>query len=265
MKLILIGVVSMKVLILAGGYGTRLAEGSESLPKPMVPIGGEPIILHIMKYYAQFNHKDFILALGYKAEVIKKYFLQFAETNSNILLDLQSSEGTQDNSSQYDWRIALVDTGIETLTGGRVKRLQKYVGDETCLLTYGDGLSTINIDKLINFHHSHGKLVTVSAVRPIARFGELDIHGNKVNSFKEKPQTTKGWINGGYFVIEPGFFDLIQDRDNSVLELEPLEQASTLGQLMAYKHEGFWRCMDTKRDKDSLEEIWQTGSAPWKA
>ena len=265
MKLILIGVVSMKVLILAGGYGTRLAEGSESLPKPMVPIGGEPIILHIMKYYAQFNHKDFILALGYKAEVIKKYFLQFAETNSNILLDLQSSEGTQDKSSQYDWRIALVDTGIETLTGGRVKRLQKYVGDETCLLTYGDGLSTINIDKLINFHHSHGKLVTVSAVRPIARFGELDIHGNKVNSFKEKPQTTKGWINGGYFVIEPGFFDLIQEGDSSVLELEPLEQASNLGQLMAYKHEGFWRCMDTKRDKDSLEEIWQTGSAPWKA
>ena len=265
MKLILIGAFNMKVIILAGGYGTRLAEGGESLPKPMVPIGGEPIILHIMKYYAHFNHKDFILALGYKAEVIKQYFLEFAEINSNVLLDLQSSEGIQHNPNQYDWKIELVDTGIETLTGGRVKRLQEYVGDETCLLTYGDGLSTINIDKLIDFHQDHGRLVTVSAVRPIARFGELDIQGNKVNSFKEKPQTTKGWINGGYFVIEPGFFDLIQEGDSSVLELEPLEQASSLGQLMAYKHEGFWRCMDTKRDKDSLEEIWQTGSAPWKA
>jgi len=229
----------MKVIILAGGFGSRLSEYTDTIPKPMVEIGGKPILWHIMNLYAQYNHKEFFLALGYKGEIIKRYF----------------------SKKFADWNIDLVDTGEKTMTGGRVKRLQNIIGNETCMLTYGDGLSSINLDSLINFHKSHGKLVTVSAVRPPARFGAIKLAGDKVMTFKEKSNLDQGWINGGFFIIEPGFFNLIKD-DQTYLEREPLEKAAQLGELFAYKHTGFWKCMDTKRDKDDLEDIISKG-IPW--
>ncbi len=229
----------MKVILLAGGFGTRLSEYTDTIPKPMVEIGGKPILWHIMNFYAQYNHKNFIIALGYKGEIIKKYF-----------------------SKKFDdWKIELIDTGEKTMTGGRVKRLQKIIGNETCMLTYGDGLSDINLNLLLDFHKSHGKLVTVSAVRPPARFGAIKLDGDKVTTFKEKSNLDQGWINGGFFIIEPGFFNLIDD-DKTYLEREPLEKAAKLGELFAYKHTGFWKCMDTKRDKDDLEDIISKG-IPW--
>ena len=230
----------MKVILLAGGFGTRLSEYTDTIPKPMVEIGGKPILWHIMNFYAQHNHKNFIVALGYKGEIIKKYF----------------------SKNFDDWKIELIDTGEKTMTGGRVKRLQKIIGNETCMLTYGDGLSDINLNLLLDFHKSHGKLVTVSAVRPPARFGAIKLDGDKVTTFKEKSNLDQGWINGGFFIIEPGFFNLIDD-DKTYLEREPLEKAAKLGELFAYKHTGFWKCMDTKRDKDDLEEIISKG-IPWK-
>lgn len=252
----------MKVIILAGGFGTRLSEYTEIVPKPMVSIGGKPILWHIMKTFEKYSHKDFILALGYKSELIKDYFLKYKTLNSDFTVDFKSGEYHTHNGSNLDWKVTLVDTGLKSMTGGRLKRLKEYVGNETFMLTYGDGLSDINLDKLLEFHNDHGKMVTVSAVHPIARFGELSLDGNKVVSFNEKPQTKQGWINGGYFVIEPSFIDLIDD-DLTVLEQEPLELASKMGELVAYKHEGFWKCMDTKRDKDSFEEIYDSGNIPW--
>ena len=230
----------MKVILLAGGLGTRLSEYTGAIPKPMVQIGGKPMLWHIMNLYARYNHKDFIVALGYKGEIIKEYFSNIPEK----------------------WNINLIDTGQKTMTGGRVKRLQKLVGDETCMLTYGDGLADINLDTLLAFHKSHGKLITVSAVRPPARFGAIKLRGDQVTSFKEKSHLEEGWINGGFFVIEPGFFNFI-DGDDTYLEREPLERAVSKGELFAYKHNGFWQCMDTKRDKDNLDEIYSKG-APWK-
>ena len=222
----------MKVILLAGGFGTRLSEYTDTIPKPMVEIGGKPILWHIMNFYAQYNHKNFIVALGYKGEIIKKYF-----------------------SKKFDdWKIELIDTGEKTMTGGRVKRLQKIIGNETCMLTYGDGLSNINLDSLMKFHKNHGKLVTVSAVHPPARFGAIKLDGDKVVTFKEKSHVDQGWINGGFFILEPGFFDLI-DGDETYLEREPLERATKKGELFAYKHTGFWKCMDTLRDKQVLEKI----------
>jgi glucose-1-phosphate cytidylyltransferase len=253
----------MKVIILAGGFGTRLSEYTESIPKPMVSVGGKPILWHIMQIYAKYNHADFYLALGYKADLIKDYFLNYRSLNSDFTVDLGSGEFVTHQNDDVDWKVTLVDTGLHSMTGGRVKRMKKFVGDETFLLTYGDGVSDINIDSLVDFHNSHGKMVTVTAVHPGARFGELGLDNSQVTSFKEKPQTGKGWINGGYFVINPKFFDLIDD-DLSVLEQGPLERASEMGELMSYKHDGFWQCMDTKRDRDSLEDLWETGSAPWK-
>tara|TARA_B100000787_G_C16171515_1_gene286765 strand:+ start:168 stop:932 length:765 start_codon:yes stop_codon:yes gene_type:complete len=252
----------MKVVILAGGFGTRLSEYTETIPKPMVTIGGRPIIWHIMKSYASFGYKDFYLALGYKSELIKEYFLRYRSLNSDFTVDLSTGYVESHQVDDKDWLVTLTNTGLETMTGGRVKRMQKFIGNETFLLTYGDGLANIDIDALIKFHRSHGKLVTISAVHPGARFGELDIDGDKVSTFKEKPQTTQGWINGGYFVIEPDFFNLI-DGDSTILEKAPLEKAAELGELMAYRHDGFWQCMDTKRDRDSLEGMWQTGAPPW--
>ena len=231
----------MKVILLAGGFGTRLSEYTDTIPKPMVEIGGKPILWHIMNFYAQYNHKNFIVALGYKGEIIKKYF-----------------------SKKFDdWKIELIDTGEKTMTGGRVKRLQKIIGNETCMLTYGDGLSNINLDSLMKFHKNHGKLVTVSAVHPPARFGAIKLDGDKVVTFKEKSHIDQGWINGGFFMLEPGFFDLI-DSDETYLEREPLERATKKGELFAYKHTGFWKCMDMKRDKDELEVIYKD-KAPWLA
>jgi len=253
----------MKVVILAGGFGTRLSEYTESIPKPMVSVGGKPILWHIMNTYARFDHKDFYIALGYKSEVIKEYFLNYRALNSDFTVDLSNGNLIAHQQDAVDWRVTLVDTGIDSMTGGRVKRMKDFIGNEPFLLTYGDGLADIDIDALIRFHRSHGKMATVSAVHPGARFGELDIQNHVVTSFKEKPQTTQGWINGGYFVLEPAFFDLIEG-DDTVLEKEPLEQVAQMGELMSYQHEGFWQCMDTKRDRDALEELWQSDQAPWK-
>jgi glucose-1-phosphate cytidylyltransferase len=251
----------MKVILLAGGFGTRLSEYTDVVPKPMVPVGGKPILWHIMRTYASFGHKDFFVALGYKAEVIKSYFLNYRSLNADFSVDLASGHITPHQLDEVDWRVTLVNTGDQSMTGGRVKRMQKFIGDETCMLTYGDGVADIDLDALLAFHRSHGKLVTVSAVHPAARFGELEMDGSQVTSFKEKPQLLGGWINGGYFVIEPAFFDLISG-DETMLEREPLESAAQMGQLMAYKHEGFWHCMDTKRDHELLESMWSKG-APW--
>ena len=253
----------MKVVILAGGLGTRLSEYTESIPKPMVTIGGRPILWHIMKTYSHYGHNDFFLALGYKAEVVKDYFLHYSNLNSDFTINLSTSSIKSHQKDEIDWKVTLVQTGIESMTGGRVKRMQKYVGDETFLLTYGDGLSNINIEALLKFHRSHGKMVTVSAVHPLARFGELEISKNQVKSFQEKPQTTQGWINGGYFVIEPEFFNLIEG-DDVILEKGPLETAAKNGELMAYHHNDFWQCMDTKRDRDALENMWLSKNPPWK-
>jgi len=252
----------MKVIILAGGFGTRLSEYTEAIPKPMVSIGGRPILWHIMKTYAHFGHNDFHLALGYKAEVVKEYFLHYRSLNADFSVDLGNGDITSHQTDEIDWKVTLVHTGLESMTGGRVKRMQPYIGNEPFLLTYGDGVADIDINALVDFHKSHGKMVTVSAVHPGARFGELDMEGDRVASFKEKPQTTQGWINGGYFVIEPAFFDLI-DGDVTILERAPLEKVAEMGELMAFRHDGFWQCMDTKRDRDSLEEMWQEGKAPW--
>ena len=229
----------MKVILLAGGFGTRLSEYTDIVPKPMVQIGGKPMLWHIMNLYARYNHKDFFVATGYKGEVIKQYFSKIQEK----------------------WNINLIDTGQKTMTGGRVKRLQKLIGNETFMLTYGDGLSDINLNSLIDFHKGHRKLVTVLAVRPPARFGAIKLSGDRVNSFKEKSNLGEGWINGGFFVIEPDFFNFI-DGDDTYLERKPLERAVREGELFAYKHKGFWHCMDTKRDRDNLEEIYLKG-APW--
>ena len=253
----------MKVVILAGGFGTRLSEYTESIPKPMVTVGGKPILWHIMNTYAKFEYKDFYVALGYKADVIKEYFLNYRTLNSNFTVDLSNGGIVAHQQDTVNWKVTLVDTGLNSMTGGRVKRMQNFIGNETFLLTYGDGLADIDIAALVKFHESHGKMVTISAVHPGARFGELGLDGNIVTSFKEKPQVTQGWINGGYFVINPEFFNLIQD-DSIILEKEPLERVAEMGELMSYQHNGFWQCMDTKRDRDSLEELWQTGNAPWK-
>ena len=253
----------MKVIILAGGYGTRLSEYTKSIPKPMVTVGGKPILWHIMNTYASFNHNDFYVVLGYKAEIIKDFFLNYKTLNSDFTVDLSSGNITEHNQDNIDWNVTLVNTGLNSMTGGRVKRMKDYIGNESFLLTYGDGLADIDINLLIKFHKNHGKMVTVSAVHPGARFGELSLDGDIVTSFKEKPQTSQGWINGGYFVIEPEFFELIDD-DSTILEQSPLERASQMGELMSFQHNGFWQCMDTKRDRDYLESLWKSNDAPWK-
>lgn len=251
----------MKVIILAGGLGTRISEYTNLIPKPMVPIGGKPILWHIMQTYAHFGHNDFYIALGYKSEIIKEYFLNYRALNSDFTIDLGTGSITPHQFDSVNWSVTLVNTGDDTMTGGRVKRMKSYIGNEPFLLTYGDGVSNIDLDALLAFHKSHGKMITVTAVRPTARFGELEIDGNKVLNFQEKPQLHDGWINGGYFVIEPSFFDLIAD-DSTFLEREPLEIAAKNGELMAYHHYKFWHCMDTKRDHELLESMWEKG-APW--
>ena len=222
----------MKVILLAGGFGTRLSEYTKTIPKPMINIAGKPMLLHIMKLYAKYGFKDFYIALGYKGKIIKKFF----------------------NKKFFDWNINFVETGKNTMTGGRLKRLKKYIGKETFMMTYGDGLSNINLKKLLKFHKKNKKLVTLTAVRPPARFGAIKLKGRYVNYFKEKSRLDEGWINGGFFVMEPEFLKLIKN-DNTYLEREPLEKVTKKRQLAAFRHEGFWQCMDTKRDKDELNKI----------
>ena len=254
----------MKTVILAGGFGTRLSEYTDIKPKPMVEIGGQPILWHIMNIYSHYGYNDFVIALGYKGEVIKEYFLNYYSLKSDFTIDLANGKADFLHKKTVDWNVTLIDTGLNSMTGGRVKRLQKYVGDETFMLTYGDGVANINIKKLVEFHRSHGKMATITAVHPAARFGELVISDKKdVITFKEKPQITNGWINGGFLVLEPGFFDLIEG-DSTVLEEKPLELAAQAGELKAYLHEGFWQCMDTVRDRKVLEDLWDTGKAHWK-
>jgi glucose-1-phosphate cytidylyltransferase len=251
----------VKVIILAGGFGTRLSEYTETIPKPMVTVGGRPILWHIMRSYAHFGHKDFYLALGYKAEVVKEYFLNYRSLNSDFTVDLSTGKIDPHEVEDIDWSVTLVNTGLDTMTGGRLKRLRSFIGNEPFMLTYGDGVADIDMEALLKFHKSHGKMITLSAVRPAARFGDLDFEGDRVSSFQEKAQLHEGWINGGFFIIEPEFFDFIDD-DSQMLEREPLERAVRAGELMAYKHPGFWHCMDTKRDRDLLESLWVKG-APW--
>ena len=253
----------MKVAILAGGHGTRLAEETEVKPKPMVEIGGRPILWHIMKHYACFGFNHFVIALGYKGEVIKKYMVDYCSLHSNLTVNLLSGEIMVHDGPKQDWVIDLIDTGIKTQTGGRIKRLAPSIGNETFMLTWGDGVSNINLSELLAFHRSHGKLATLTAVRPPARYGHLDLDNGRVNVFSEKPQTKEGWINGAFFVLEPGIFDYI-DGDDTQWEKEPLERLASEGQLMAYQHSSFWQCMDTLREKYILESLWQSGQAPWK-
>jgi len=254
----------MKVVLLAGGFGTRLSEYTSEIPKPMVTIGEKPILWHIMNYYAKYNHTNFYIALGYKSEVVKQYFLNYTTLNSDFSINLKTGKVQSHLTDSPSWDVTLVDTGSNSMTGGRLKRMKKYIGNEPFLLTYGDGVADINLDELIRFHKRHGKMVTMTAVHPIPRFGELEIQNDGlVSSFKEKPNMNMGWINGGYFVIQPEFFDLIGD-DSTILEREPLEYASSIGELAAYQHEGFWQCMDSKRDRDYLNDLWLQGEAPWK-
>ena len=256
----------MKVIILAGGFGTRLSEETDIIPKPMVRIGNLPIIEHIMNIYSSFDHKEFYLALGYKSEYIKEYFLKYKYLYSDISIDLKNNKVNVFRKKQNDWKINLIDTGLESMTGGRLKRMREYVGNETFMLTYGDGLANIDIESLVNFHHSHGKIATVTAVRPIARFGELefdDKEDNKIKTFMEKSQINQGWINGGFFVFNSEIFDYLED-DKTILERRPLESLAKDSELHAFKHDGFWQCMDTKRDKDFLNDLEMSGQAPWK-
>ena len=253
----------MKVFLLAGGLGTRLSEYTEYLPKPMVQIGDKPILWHIMKGYAHFGHNDFYVALGYKAEKIKEYFLNYRTLNADFMVNLGTGDVNPHQLDEIDWKVTLIDCGLYTMTGGRVKRMKPFIGNETFLLTYGDGLSDVNLEALVKFHKSHGKLITMTAVRPVARFGELELDNDQVISFEEKAQLHDGWINGGFFVIEPEFLELIEG-DEIMLEREPLVEAAKQGDLMAYRHEGFWQCMDTKRDHDLLKKLWNTNSAPWR-
>jgi glucose-1-phosphate cytidylyltransferase len=253
----------MKVAILAGGLGSRLAEETELKPKPMVEIGGKPILWHIMMHYANHGFNEFAIALGYKGEVIKKYMIDYCSLNRDLSVSLKTGKVTMSGGIVPDWNIDLVDTGMKTQTGGRIKRLAPYMGNETFMLTWGDGVSDINLHDLIAFHRSHGKLATLTAVRPTARFGHLEMEGNQITEFSEKPQTKEGWINGAFFVLEPEIFDFI-DGDDTHFEKEPLERLAAEGQLMAYRHTGFWQCMDTIREKKILETYWESGNAPWK-
>jgi glucose-1-phosphate cytidylyltransferase len=253
----------VKVVILAGGRGTRLQEETVLRPKPMVEIGGRPILWHIMKMYAAHGFTDFLIACGYKGEMIKEYFGNFFLHESDYVIDLKDGSLEVLNSGKLDWKVAVIDTGLATMTGGRIRRLKPWLGDDPFMVTYGDGLGSIDIGALARFHREHGKLATVTAVRPPARFGELVLESSTVREFAEKPQTHEGWINGGFFVFEPGVLEYIED-DETPLERAPLQRLAADHQLMAYCHEGFWQPMDTLREKEKLEEMWNGGQAPWK-
>jgi glucose-1-phosphate cytidylyltransferase len=254
---------NMKVIILAGGRGTRLAEETEVTPKPMVEIGGHPMLWHVMSCYSRYGINEFFVALGYKGEVIKRYFLDYHKLSRNLRVDLATGAVDAGESQGEDWNVNLIDTGMDTNTGGRVKRMEQFVSDGTFMLTYGDGVSDVNLDKLLKFHRSHGKIATVTAVRPQARFGSLTLDGDAVTGFAEKSQLSEGWINGGFLVFEASVFRYL-GGDNSSLEADTLKELAQAGQLVAYRHDGFWQCMDTIRDKSLLQKLWQDGAAPWK-
>lgn len=254
----------MKVVILAGGLGTRMQDETAVRPKPMVEIGGFPILWHIMHIYASYGFKEFVIALGYKGEIIKDYFLNYKQLRNDFCIDLASGRMMIYDGNCEDWRVHLIDTGATTQTGGRIKRLSHLLqGSEPFMLTYGDGVADINIAELLRFHQKHGQLATVTAVRPPSRFGDIEFIGDKVKSFHEKPQVGEGWINGGFFVLEPKILDYI-DNDEVVFENEPLRTLAGDDQLAAYRHNGFWQCMDTIREKQLLENLWTNGKAPWK-
>lgn len=255
----------MKVVILAGGYGTRISEESYLKPKPMIEIGDKPILWHIMKEYSYYGYNDFIICCGYKQHIIKEWFANYYLYNSDVTFDFTRENAMQiHNNVAEPWKVTLVDTGLNTMTGGRVKRIQRYVGNETFMLTYGDGVSDVDITKLVEFHKNQNKIATLTAVNVDQRFGVLEISDqNTVTSFREKNQGDGNRINAGYMVLEPEIFDYI-DGDETVFEREPLERVAAKNQLSAYKHDGYWQCMDTKREKDKLDELWNNGKAPWK-
>ena len=254
----------MKVVILAGGFGTRISEESHLKPKPMIEIGEQPILWHIMKIYSHYGFNDFVICLGYKQYVIKEYFADYFLHTSDITFDLATNEMQVHNNYAEPWKVTLVDTGLNTMTGGRIKRIQKYIGNEPFLLTYGDGVSNVDIKKLVEFHQSHGKIATMTAISTRQRFGVLDLDENhQVHSFREKKRDDGAIINGGYMVMQPEIFNYI-DGDSTVFEKKPLVTLADEGQLMAYQHKGFWQCMDTQRDKQHLESMWAENEAPWK-
>lgn len=254
----------MKVVILAGGLGTRLSEETDIRPKPMVQIGGKPILWHIMKHYSHYGFNEFVILLGYKGYFIKEYFANYFMHQSDITIDLKSNKVEVHNNNSEPWKVTLVDTGSETMTGGRILRASKYLDGAPFLLTYGDGLSDIDLHKLVTFHKSQGKYVTLSSVQPEGRFGALNLDDEKVLSFAEKPKGDGSWINGGFFVCEPEVFEYITEGDSTIFESRPLEKLAEEHQLVAFKHEGFWRPMDTLRDKIQLEQLWKSDKAPWK-
>jgi len=253
----------MNVVILAGGFGTRLAEETDRVPKPMVEIGGRPVLWHIMKHYAHHGFRDFYVTLGYKGEMIKRYFRDYYTLTGNMMINLSKGEVEMQNRELEEWVVHLIESGLQTYTGGRVKRLEPWLRDETFMVTYGDGVSDIDLRDLVDFHRAHGRLATVTAVRPPARFGGLIFDGDLVSEFTEKSQIGEGWINGGYLVLEPEVFGYL-DGDETSLEGDTLEQLAAEGQLAAYRHDGFWQCMDHLRDVRLLESLWQKGKPPWK-
>lgn len=255
----------MKVVILAGGLGTRISEESHLKPKPMIEIGEKPILWHIMKIYSHYGYNEFIICLGYKGHKIKEYFMDYYLHSSDITFDFANNNNmTIHNNVSEPWKVTLVDTGLNTNTGGRIKRVKDYIGNETFMLTYGDGVSNVNINELVEYHYFHNKIITMTAIQPGGRYGVLDIdERNNINKFTEKAKEDGGWVNGGFMVVKPEIFEYIQD-DNTIFELEPLKKVAEEGQLIAYKHNHFWQCMDTQRDKRLLEDLWSSNNAPWK-
>jgi len=255
----------MKVVILAGGFGTRISEESHLKPKPMIEIGDMPILWHVMKIYSHYGYNDFVICCGYKSHMIKEYFADYYLHRSDVTFDFsKNNKMTVHSNFSEPWKVTLVDTGLNTMTGGRIKRIQKYIGNEPFMLTYGDGVSDVNIDELVKFHESHGKIATMTAINVGQRFGVLDIdENNGINAFREKSEDDGSMINGGFMAINPEIFEYIEG-DSTVFEKEPLETIVKMGELMAYKHEGFWKCMDTQRDKQQFESLWESGNAPWK-
>ena len=253
----------MKVILLAGGYGTRLSEETDVRPKPMIEIGGKPILWHIMKMYSHYGFNEFVILLGYKGYYIKEYFANYYLHQSNITFDMSTGKMEVHNNSSEPWKVTLLDTGLDTMTGGRIKRAKEFINNETFLLTYGDGVSDVNIADLVNFHKKSQVQATMTAIQPAGRFGALDIESNKVEKFVEKPAGDGSWINGGFMVCEPSVLDLIEN-DATVFEQFPLQTLAASGKLGAYKHDGFWQCMDTLRDKIYLNNLWDSGKAPWK-
>lgn len=255
----------MKVVILAGGFGTRISEESHLIPKPMIEIGEKPILWHIMKYYASFDYNEFIICCGYKQYVIKEFFADYYLHMSDVTFDFKAeNKMIVHNNNTEPWKVTLIDTGLNTMTGGRIKRVKDYIGNESFMLTYGDGVADVNLKELIDFHKSHGKIATITAIQPGGRFGMLDIDDSeRIKSFKEKSRENGGWINGGFMVLNPEMIDYI-DGDSTAFEKEPLETVTSEGQLKAFRHHGFWQCMDTKRDKELLEKLWASNKAPWK-